>query len=84
MGWETSHVRQIFDGLRHAVHPAQGLALRQLKVTRIGLGQQCIGLRHAHNGIALRVVRVDLIQVRLHDLAARHLSGVNGLRQFAG
>ena len=47
-------------------------------------GMPCIQLRHAHNGIALRVVRVDLIQVRLHDLAARHLSGVNGLRQFAG
>ncbi|MNY30952.1 hypothetical protein D3C86_1650890 [compost metagenome] len=83
-GAQTGSGGQVFDRLRHAVHPATGLALIQLPVAGVGLRQQLIVRTQRHQRIDLRIEALDLRQVRLHHLAARHLPPVDGPGQRIG
>ena len=69
-GAQSLHIGQVLDGLRDAVQPTHRLATGQLRIARIGLGEQRGAVHAAHDGIALRVEPVHLRQRRLHHLAA--------------
>ena len=77
-------LRGILDRLRHAVHPAQAFAARERGVARVGLAQQVGLVLQADDRIHLRVDGGDAIERGAHDLAARHLLGVDGARERVG
>ena len=61
---------QVFDGLRHAVHPAHGFALGQLRIAFTGLSQQKFRLLQADDGVGLRVQACNAFECGLHDFLA--------------
>jgi hypothetical protein len=65
------------------MHPAHGLAARQLRIARIGLAQQVIGVLQADEGVDARVHVGNAPQIGLHHLAAGKLFAVDGLGQRA-
>jgi hypothetical protein len=76
--------RGILDRLRHAVHPAEAFAARERRVAPIRLPQQAGFVLKADDRIDLRVDGGDAIERRAHDLAARHLLGVDRARKRVG
>ena len=59
------------------MHPAAGLAPCELPVALIGLRKKCLARLPGDDGIDRRIDRVDAVQIGNHDLATRHVAGMN-------
>ena len=66
------------------MHPTSGVALRQFSIMCISLRQQPGGVLQADQGIEVRIDTFNAMQIGLHHLTARHLLGMNGLRESVG
>ena len=80
-GAQTTYTHQILGGIGHAVHPATPLPPRKFGIAGLRFRQQFGSATQRDDRVDPRVVRLDLGEVGLHDLRARHRAAADGLRE---
>jgi hypothetical protein len=83
-GTKSLKIREPFDRVRKAVHPAEMLATGELFVAGLGLLQKLAAVLQRHDGVDLGIERGDLVEVGIHHLNTRNLLGLDGARQRHG
>ncbi len=68
--------------MRHAVHPAPVLVIRQGRIGQFGLSDQLVVVNHADDCVVDRVVAVNPFEIGLHDFDTTHVTFANGGGQY--
>ena len=83
-GAQAARGRQVLDRLRKAVHPAEPLAARQLRVARVGLRKQRVAVEQRHDRVVSRIVALDGREIGQHHVAAGDVAATDRGREFDG